>query len=326
MSAARSFTITARLALVTTMTMFFLIIVGSVVRTTGSGLACPDWPLCNGQLIPPLQFNVFIEWFHRLLALIVSVMLALTVVWVLTRGVVRAKLAGIALLAVLLLGVQILLGALTVWKLLSPAIVGSHLAVALLLFTTVLLLTLAADGEARRAAPEWDAAEVVPRPPGLLPLFAAATFLVYAQAVLGGAVSTHHAALACPDWPTCNGEWFPPMVGLVGLQMAHRWGAYLLIGVMIALFAATRRVPDAGVRAAAQMTLSLTLAQAVLGVSNVFLGAPVWLSAAHLATAAAILALSVAGTYRVAASPALPAGHAAGQPLRSAPGAGGGIR
>lgn len=323
---ARPFTIAARLALATTMTMFFLIIVGSVVRTTGSGLACPDWPLCNGQLIPPLQFNVFIEWFHRLLALIVSVLLAVTVGWVLARRAVRTRLAGIALLAVLLLGVQILLGALTVWKLLDPAIVGSHLAVALLLFTTMLLLTLAADGEARRAAPEWDATEVVPRPPGLLPLFATAAFLTYAQAVLGGAVSTNHAALACPDWPTCNGEWFPAMTGLVGLQMAHRWGAYLLIGVMIWLFAATRRVPDAGVRAAAQMTLSLTLAQAVLGVSNVLLGAPVWLSAAHLATATAILALAVAGTYRVASIPALSAGSPVRPGLRSASEAGGGLR
>lgn len=322
---ARPFTITARLALATTMTMFALIIVGSVVRTTGSGLACPDWPLCNGQLIPPLQFNVFIEWFHRLLALIVSVMLALTVGWVFARRVVRARLAGMALLAVLLLGVQILLGALTVWKLLDPAIVGSHLAVALLLFTTMLLLTLAADGDARRAAPEWDAADVVPRPPGLLPLFAAAAFLTYGQAVLGGAVSTNHAALACPDWPTCNGEWFPAMAGLVGLQMAHRWGAYLLIGVMIWLFAATRRVPDAGVRAAAQMTLSLTLAQAVLGVSNVLLGAPVWLSAAHLATATAILAIAVVGTYRVASIPALGAGRAA-RGLEQASGAAGGAR
>lgn len=325
MSAARTFTITARLALVTTMTMFFLIIVGSVVRTTGSGLACPDWPLCHGQLIPPLQFNVLVEWFHRLLALIVSIMLALTVGWVLARGAVRARLGGLALLAVLLLGAQILLGALTVWKLLNPAIVGSHLAVALLLFTTMLLLTLAADGEARRAAPDWDAAEVTPRPPGLLPLFAIAACTTYAQAVLGGAVSTNHAGLVCPDWPTCNGAWFPPLEGLIGLQMAHRWGAYLLIAVMLVLYVRTRGVADAGVRAAAQMTLSLTLAQAVLGVSNVLLGTPVWLSAAHLATATAILALAVVGTHRVASIPALPAARSAQGGLRSAAEGGGGL-
>ncbi len=325
MSPARSFTIAARLALVTTVTMFFLIVVGSVVRTTGSGLACPDWPLCHGRLIPPFQFNVLIEWFHRLLALVVSVMLASTVVWVFARRAVRARLAGLATLAVLLLAAQILLGALTVWKLLSPAIVGSHLAVALLLFTTLLLLALAADHEARRRSPDWERAEVTPRPRRLLPLFGLAATLTYAQAVLGGAVSTNHAGLVCPDWPTCNGVWFPPMEGLVGLQMSHRFGAYLLVVVMIVLFARTRRVADAGVRAAAQMTLSFTLAQVVFGVSNVFLGTPVWLSAVHLATAAAILALAVVGTYRVASIPALPAASPAGTGLRSATETGRGV-
>src|SRR5690349_4470407 len=58
MSAARDFSITARLATATAVLMFALIVVGSIVRTTGSGLACPDWPLCHGRLIPPFQFNI----------------------------------------------------------------------------------------------------------------------------------------------------------------------------------------------------------------------------------------------------------------------------
>lgn len=325
MSPARSFAIAARLALVTTVTMFFLIIVGSIVRTTGSGLACPDWPLCQGQLIPPFQFNVMIEWFHRLLALIVSLMLGATVVWSLARGALRRSIGGLAVLAVLLLAAQILLGALTVWKLLHPAIVGSHLAVALLLFTTVLILALAAEHEAQRAGAGWSA-DVPPRAPGLLPWFALAAALTWAQAVLGGAVSTTHAATVCPDWPTCNGAWFPPMEGLVGIQMAHRYGAYALIAVMIVAFIRSRRSPDPAVRGAGSMMLSLTLAQAVLGVCNVFLGAPVWLSAVHLGTAAAILAIAVAGTYRVASIPAAPAApELAGRGLRSAPDTGGGV-
>ena len=95
--------------------------VGSVVRTTGSGLACPDWPLCQGRLIPPFEFHVLIEWFHRLLALLVSLLLFATAVWVLVarRDCARAS-AALALLAVALLLAQVLLGALTVWKLLEP--------------------------------------------------------------------------------------------------------------------------------------------------------------------------------------------------------------
>ena len=142
------FRIASRLALTTVILMFGLIIIGSIVRTTGSGLACPDWPLCQGRLIPPLQFNVLIEWFHRLVALLVSLMLFVTVVWVLAHAPLRARLGGLAGLAIVLLLAQILLGALTVWKLLDPGVVGGHLGVALLLFSTMLTLALAAAQQA----------------------------------------------------------------------------------------------------------------------------------------------------------------------------------
>src|SRR5690349_17346265 len=100
MSAARDFALTARLALGTAAVMFALIVVGSIVRTTGSGLACPDWPLCHGRLIPPLQFNILIEWFHRLLALVVGLLLLATAAWTLLRPGTRAILGGHAVVAV----------------------------------------------------------------------------------------------------------------------------------------------------------------------------------------------------------------------------------
>src|SRR5262245_44598727 len=136
----QSFAITSRLALATMGLMFALIVVGSVVRTTGSGLACPDWPLCEGRLIPRLESHVLIAWTHRLLALLVSLLLFATVFWSVVRREVRSRIGGLLGLAVLLLLAQVMLGALTVWKLLSPAVVSSHLAVALLLFTTILTI------------------------------------------------------------------------------------------------------------------------------------------------------------------------------------------
>ena len=62
----------ARLARGTALAAFGLIVLGAVVRSTGSGLACPDWPLCHGRLIPPLQTQVLLEWSHRFVALLVS--------------------------------------------------------------------------------------------------------------------------------------------------------------------------------------------------------------------------------------------------------------
>jgi len=295
----RAFRISSSLGLATTILAFALIVIGSVVRTTGSGLACPDWPLCQGRLIPPPQFNVMIEWFHRLVALLVSLLVFAIAVLTFARRDLRPRLGGLAMLAVILLATQVLLGALTVWKLLDPSVVSGHLAVAMLLFLTLLAYTMVAQ---RGAEPEGDAAPV--RPAGMLPAFAIATGLTYAQALLGGLVSTHHAGLACPDWPTCNGRWLPPLEGLVGLQMAHRFGAYLLTAVMLVAATLARNAPDFGVRAGARLALTLVVAQVVLGICNVYLGTPVWLSAAHLATAVALLGLLAATTFRIAALPA----------------------
>jgi len=289
----------SRFALTALVLMFVLIVVGSVVRTTGSGLACPDWPLCEGRIIPRAEPHVLIEWLHRSIALLLSSLLAVVVGRVFTNRDTRARLGGLAVLVMALFVVQVLLGALTVWKLLSPAMVSSHLAVALLLFSTLLVLTLVAASEAD-GEPEQGPA----RPPGLLALYALASVAVWIQAVIGGAVSSSHAGLACPDWPTCYGEWFPRMQGLVGLQMLHRFGAYAVAIVVLGAAAFARGVGDPRVRLGARMASSLVAAQVVLGVTNVLLGTPVWLSALHLATAVVLLGMLVTTTYRLARMPA----------------------
>jgi cytochrome c oxidase assembly protein subunit 15 len=207
-----------------------------------------------------------------------------------------------------LLVAQILLGALTVWKLLDPTVVGGHLAVALLLFCSILTVTLVAEREAQvlESGDGPDSAAIgerLERPGGLLALLAGATMATYAQAVLGGIVSSHGAGLACPDWPTCNGAWFPPLEGLVGLQMIHRYGAYALVGLIGITAWRAGLVGDPALKAGGRMALVLTGAQVTLGICNVLLRTPVWLSAAHLATAAAMLGLLVTLTLRAAAMP-----------------------
>jgi heme a synthase len=292
-----------------------LIVIGSIVRTTGSGLACPDWPLCEGRLIPRFELHVMIEWGHRLVALLVSVLLLATVVWMLVNPPLRRRLGGLMTLAVALLFVQILLGALTVWKLLSPTVVSGHLAVALLLFATLLVAARVASASAGEAA-----ATAATRPPGLLPMFGAVTVLAFAQAVLGGVVSTSHAGLACPDWPTCRGEWFPPMQGLVGLHLAHRYGGYAVAVLVGVAWFASRRVSDRTVRLAATSALHLVMLQAVIGICNVVLGTPPAVSALHLGVAAALLAALLVTDHRLAelpvAEPSIAASAAAPAPSR----------
>jgi cytochrome c oxidase assembly protein subunit 15 len=308
MSAERHFAFTARLAGATAALMLALIVLGSIVRTTGSGLACPDWPLCHGRLIPPLQFNILIEWFHRLFALVVGLGLLGTAVAVFVRRETRARLGGLAALSLALYVSQALLGALTVWKLLDPSVVSGHLAVALLLFATLLALGLIARHESRPAP-------AAPRTPGLRTWFALTTMAVWLQAVLGGMVGTHHASLACPDWPTCHGEWFPPLSGLVGLQMAHRYGAYLLV-LLIALVASRARASaDPLVRRLGVTLLVIVLLQSGVGAANVLMGIPVWVSAVHLGLATLLLTLSLTATFRLSARKA--AEHSlAGAPAR----------
>ena len=295
MTASRQYRVAARLGLATTVLMFGLMVLGSIVRTTGSGLACPDWPLCHGRWIPPLEPKVLIEWTHRLFALVVSLLLVTSAAWSAARSALRPRLAPLAILAVVLLAAQILLGALTVWKLLDPGIVGGHLGVALLLFCTVLTFTLVA----RAHADEGRGAAAVARPPGLLPVFGLTTVAAFIQSVLGGVVAANHAGLVCTDWPTCDGRWWPPMEGLIGLHMAHRLGAYTLASLVVFAAIRARRAPDAGIRLGGALVLGLTLTQIVLGVANLVLATPPWLVALHLATAIAILASLVTVSFRL---------------------------
>src|SRR5213594_1694531 len=119
---------------------YLVIVLGAVVRITGSGLGCGDhWPLCNGHLFPPLtDIPTVIEWSHRLVAALVSVLVAGLAIY---AGAGSRELGAgrrTAYVAVGLLIVQVLLGAVTVKTGLTPAMVILHLATAMLLLATLI--------------------------------------------------------------------------------------------------------------------------------------------------------------------------------------------
>jgi len=257
-----------------------LIVFGATVRAHGAGLACPDWPLCFGDVIPQLNFQVFLEWGHRALVSVLSTgFLALGVALFATRAPRRAKvLWGIGLV---LLAVQIVLGGLTVLDLLAEWTVTAHLlggnSFAVLLL--VLALTLREVHTPVQRAP----VSLVQRAwAGRLAL------IVAVQIALGGLVSSSHAGLACGTWPGCNGpQWFPTFHGLVGLQVFHRITAYTVLALAIINAIATRGRGRVG--RVALVVLGLVLVQVALGVANVLLLLPVEVTVAHSGTAALIV-------------------------------------
>jgi heme A synthase len=292
---------------------FCLIVLGALVRANGAGLACPDWPLCFGTLVPRLDVGVGFEWTHRLVAGSVSLLFAALALAILRVPPARAAAGRALALAAGLLGLQVVLGALTVWKLLASWTVTAHL-VAGNGFAASLLWIHLALRERAGSAPAG------PPAPGplrrLLPLAAAALAL---QVVLGGLVSSRYAGLACPEWPTCSGgEWFPSWHGAVGLQLLHRGNAYLLVA-LIAASAWAGAGTAAAARRGLRLLLALALAQVVVGVANVRLGLPVEMTALHSALGAALVLTTTALLRRLARRPAGRGGTGGGRQPERAP-------
>ncbi|MEM6256202.1 MAG: heme A synthase [Cyanobacteria bacterium P01_D01_bin.156] len=226
----------------------FLMAVGSATRVMNAGLACPDWPLCYGQLVPSQQMNlqVFLEWFHRLDASLIGLMaiglVALSVRWrqALDRWVPWA--AGLVLFLVVFQGV---LGGLTVTQLLRFDIVTAHLGTALLVFCSLLamgtaLLPHQAKGTAGSLG--W--------------LAGVAAGLVYIQSLLGGLVGSRWAAHQCFG-----------LMELCNVVNAHLLGIIPASLAVLILAVVALRTPalDLQLRVQAQFALGLLILQLILG-------------------------------------------------------------
>lgn len=169
-----------------------LVAIGGATRVMQAGLACPDWPLCYGSLLPGRQMNlqVFLEWFHRLDAFLVGIALLVVMgLSLLQRRHLPAWLPWSAALALLLVAVQGGLGALTVLRLLESGTVTAHLLTALLL-----VLLVSASAEALQASADPPSA---PLPRWWIPLLASGTLLLLGQCALGGSMASRWASSLC---------------------------------------------------------------------------------------------------------------------------------
>ena len=291
---------------------FLLVFAGSLVTSTGSGLAVPDWPLSYGMLFPPMVGGVLYEHGHRLLAASVGFFTVVMLVWVRfveSRQWVR-NLSALALLAVILQGV---LGGLTVLFYLPLAISTAHAILGQTFFLITLFLAYSYSTELTNRSNERAVQTV-----------SEAAFvkwawwflaLVYLQLLLGALMRHSEAGLAVPDFPTIGGSWLPLLSEQVLqninakrfvmnldtvtslqvlLHLAHRIGAVFVIVGTILLNGQARKllVKTSKARQVANWILVCVLFQVTLGAIVIWTAKQPLITSLHVLLGASILGLS----------------------------------
>jgi heme A synthase len=225
---------------------YLQIALGGVVRVTGSGLGCPDWPLCHGRPYPPADLNAIIEYSHRTVGAITGVLIIATFVaaWAVFRTR-RPSVAWLATASVIAVAVEGALGGVVVVSELKPWLVAVHLGLAMIILgcliaTAVLSMPQSRGIESasfRRLAP-------------------AAVAATYVLLLSGSSVVATQSDETCRSWPLCD------VSSVNTFALLHR-GVALVAGVLLIVFlvAAYRR----GLRFFAVATVGVLLLQIAIG-------------------------------------------------------------
>lgn len=314
-----------------------VVVLGAFTRLSDAGLGCPDWPTCYGHYMlwpetpeeiaaanaahPEFPFDETIAWpevVHRYFASTLGLVI-IAINFVAWRN--RHNYGQPLKLPMLLLALVIAQGLFGMWTVtlkLWPQVVTLHLLGGFATLSLLWLLALRLDHRtwSHPDVPllQWEA---------LKPLALVGLILVGMQIALGGWTSSNYAALACPDLPTCQGRWLPPMdfahgfnifqeigpnylggqmdgEGRVAIHFMHRVGAIVVALYLLYLIARLRR-SGAGhdVRTHANLMFVLLLIQLGLGISNVVWSLPLWVAVAHNAVGALLLLSLVTLNYRL---------------------------
>jgi heme A synthase len=286
-----------RLASLLAICTFSLVLLGGVVHSTGSSLACPDWPLCYGQVFPRMQGGVLYEHGHRLLAGAVACLTA--AITALLWNQANRPLRLLCLLGCALVLLQATLGGLTVIFRLPPTISIAHLATSMVFFAWTMVLNY------RLRAAHW--APLGPLGPNLQRPAALAASVVYLQLVMGAVVRHNGASMTCGyDALRCAGAWLPQN-DLQWLQTSHRALAFVVLAAVIKAtlkpLRQARLQRRAWVRPLGIAAHVLVLLQIVLGVLVLKTGVNLHVVTTHLALGALLWADMVAFTLCLGATP-----------------------
>ena len=351
---------------------FDLIMFGAFVRVTDAGLGCPDWPGCYGKITPlgaletiraeaaerphgPVtEFKAWVEMLHRYVAAglgLIVIALAVMATRLARRAREAAALAGtraagsgsggagvggalsggappgvaLAWFTLAWIILQGIFGAWTVTLKLKPLVVTAHLLGGMILFGLLL-------AQATRVAGHPPVSREAGRYVGWAAL---ALAMLFVQIALGGWVSTNYATLACRDFPTCQGAWWPtmdfeagfelwrrlgvsgdgqalPFAALTAIHYAHRLFAYAVFLVVGGVAWRIRRV--AGLERVGAWLLGVLALQLATGLTNIFLDWPLAAAVLHTGGAAALLGLLLVLNFRARAAARLPAASDASCP------------
>jgi heme A synthase len=267
-----------------------LILVGSIVRVTGFGLGCPDWPLCYGQAIPPGFTDAWVEFSHRVFGALTSLQIfALAAIawreyrrehWVFRPA---AAVAG-------LLVIQIGLGGLHVIMEIPPETGLIHTGAAMMIVGLLALLLARSAPFARRMAATARDSLLDGRLPALIAVTTGTSYLLL---LTGSYVTRTGASLACLDFPLC-GAVEQATQRLIDIHMLHRLTAFTVAGLAIATAVwMFRRTQDQGLRRFAIVLIGLVVLQFGLGIANVFFLLPMWSRVLHITVGASIWSVLV---------------------------------
>ncbi len=277
------------IGLILLFSIFLQIILGAWVRLTGSGMSCPDWPLCYGFIFPTPNkidglpnldysyFQIFLEWVHRAnAAIIIGPICLIFSCYIIFKKNLNQFLLKYAYLLILLIIIQGGLGGLTVFKSNIPWSVAIHLMFAFLLYLITLLIILKTYDFGHNTFSANRFIKVITFISGFFTMTAAA---------LGAFTSKYGASLSCNNWPGCTESFFPNFSDMFEvIHFSHRVIAMLLILVLISLFIAFIKYFNTISKNIKMILLSMFFIiafQVIIGALLIYMEVPIWMGIFH---------------------------------------------